>query len=102
MGITGGLVIADSIYDISSTVFIDSIRNFLKVWDLFACVIKSVVFGAMIAIIGCNWGLTTSGGAKGVGKSTTAAVVISLIAIFMANFILSWLMFQGTGGGPIE
>ena len=101
MGVTGGLVIADSIYDISSTVFLDSIRNFLEVWDLFSCVIKSLVFGALIAIIGCNWGLTTTGGAKGVGQSTTAAVVISLIAIFMANFFLSWLMFQGPGNGAI-
>lgn len=102
MGITGGLVIADYFYDISSTIFLESVQDFLKVWDLFACVIKSVVFGGIISIIGCNWGLTTSGGAKGVGQSTTAAVVISLIAIFIANFFLSWLMFQGTGSGPGE
>jgi phospholipid/cholesterol/gamma-HCH transport system permease protein len=60
-------------------------------------VIKSSIFGALIAVIGCSWGLTTSGGAKGVGQSTTAAVVTSLLAIFVANFFLSWLMFQGTG-----
>ena len=102
MGMTGGLLIAANIYDISSTVFLESVRNFLKIWDLFACVIKSMVFGGVIAIIGCNWGLTTSGGAKGVGQSTTAAVVISLIAIFIFNFVLSWLMFQGTGSGVIE
>jgi phospholipid/cholesterol/gamma-HCH transport system permease protein len=101
-GIFGGLLIADFIYDISSTVFLESMRSFLKVWDLVACMIKSVVFGALIAIIGCNWGLTTRGGAKGVGQSTTAAVVISLIAIFMANFFLSWLMFQGTGSGGVD
>ena len=102
MGMTGGLLIADNLYDISSTVFLESVRNFLKIWDLFACVIKSMVFGGVISIIGCNWGLTTNGGAKGVGKSTTAAVVISLIAIFIFNFVLSWLMFQGTGGGVIN
>ncbi len=101
VGITAGLVIADSLYDISTTIFLESIRNFLKVWDIFACVIKSMIFGGVIAIIGCNWGLTTTGGAKGVGKSSTAAVVISLIAIFILNFILSLLMFQGTGGGVI-
>ena len=101
MGMTGGLVIADSLYDISTTIFLESVRNFLKVWDIFACMIKSVVFGGVISIIGCNWGLTTTGGAKGVGQSTTAAVVISLIAIFIANFVLSWLMFQGTGSAVI-
>ena len=102
IGMAAGLLIADNLYDISTTVFLESVRNFLKVWDLFACVIKSMVFGSVISIIGCNWGLTTSGGAKGVGKSTTAAVVISLVAIFVFNFVLSWLMFQGTGSGVIE
>ena len=51
----------------------------------------------MIAIIGCSWGLTTKGGAKDVGQSTTTAVVTSLLAIFIVNFFLSWLMFQGLG-----
>lgn len=64
--------------------------------------LKSLVFGIIIAVIGCNWGLTTTGGAKGVGQSTTAAVVISLITIFITNFILSWLMFQGTGSAVID
>jgi len=90
------------LYDIPSRVFLDSIRNFLGTWDVIACMIKSAIFGASVAIIGCNWGLTTSGGAKGVGQSTTAAVVISLITIFMLNFILSWLMFQGTGSAVIS
>jgi phospholipid/cholesterol/gamma-HCH transport system permease protein len=59
--------------------------------------IKSVVFGAIVAIIGSSWGLTTSGGAKGVGTSTTAAVVTALLAIFICNFFLSGFMFQGLG-----
>lgn len=102
MGMAGGLFIADTIYDISRRIFLESIKNFLQPWDLIAALIKSAVFGALIAIIGCNWGLTTSGGAKGVGQSTTAAVVISLLAIFIANFFLSWLMFQGTGSVVLE
>ncbi|MGY6530159.1 MAG: MlaE family lipid ABC transporter permease subunit [Cyanobacterium sp.] len=102
VGIMSGLVIAESIYNIPSRVFLDSIRNFLSTWDVIACIIKSAIFGAVVAVIGCNWGLTTSGGAKGVGESTTAAVVISLITIFMFNFILSWVMFQGTGSAVIS
>ncbi len=102
MGMVGGLMVANSLYDIPISVFMDSVRSFLKTWDIFACLIKSVVFGCIIAVIGCNWGLTTTGGAKGVGQSTTSSVVISLITIFMTNFILSWLMFQGTGSGVIE
>ncbi|BAQ64155.1 MlaE family lipid ABC transporter permease subunit [Geminocystis sp. NIES-3709] len=102
VGMGAGLIISDTIYDISTSIFLDSVKNFLKTWDVIVCIIKSVVFGAIIAIIGCNWGLTTTGGAKGVGRSTTEAVVISLISIFVTNFFLSWLMFQGTGSAVIE
>ena len=97
MGMVSGMIIAETLYNISRTTFLDSARNFLGIWDLIAAQIKAVVFGVIIATIGCNWGLTTSGGAKGVGESTTAAVVIALISIFVTNFFLSWLMFQGTG-----
>ena len=45
----------------------------------------------------CAWGYTTTGGAKGVGESTTSAVVISLVLIFVFDFALSLLFFGGTG-----
>jgi phospholipid/cholesterol/gamma-HCH transport system permease protein len=96
-GMLGGLLIATSVFGMPGRVFLDSARNFLDAWDLCSAPIKAVCFGALIAIIGCNWGLTTTGGAKGVGQSTTTAVVTSLLAIFISNFFLSWLMFQGTG-----
>ncbi|PSO48475.1 MAG: ABC transporter permease [Cyanobacteria bacterium SW_9_44_58] len=96
-GMTGGLLIATTIYNLSDTVFLDSAQNFIGLWDLISALIKAMVFGALIAIIGCNWGLTTTGGAKGVGQSTTTAVVTALLAIFVTNFVLSWLMFQGSG-----
>jgi phospholipid/cholesterol/gamma-HCH transport system permease protein len=96
-GMLGGLLIATSIFGMPGRVFIDSARNFLDAWDICSAPIKAICFGALIAIIGCNWGLTTTGGAKGVGQSTTTAVVTSLLAIFISNFFLSWVMFQGTG-----
>lgn len=102
MGMAGGLLIATNLYNIPDSVFLDSVRNFLDLWDLISAAIKALVFGGLIAVIGCSWGLTTSGGAKGVGQSTTAAVVISLLAIFISNFFLSWLMFQGTGSALIK
>lgn len=94
-GMVGGLLIANSIYNISINIFLDSAHRFLTVWDLISSLIKGGVFGALIAIIGSSWGLTTTGGAKGVGQSTTTAVVTALLAIFISNFFLSWLMFQG-------
>lgn len=97
MGVFGGLLVATTVYGMSEFTFLDSVRGFLTLWDLGSCVIKGVVFGGLVAVIGTNWGLTTSGGAKGVGESTTAAVVTALLAIFVANFFLSGLMFQGQG-----
>lgn len=103
-GMAGGLLIATSLYGdkISPSVFLDSAQNFLEPWDVCSAAIKAFCFGALIAVIGCNWGLTTTGGAKGVGQSTTDAVVTSLLAIFISNFFLSWLMFQGLGSAVLK
>ncbi len=96
-GMLGGLFVATTFFGLPGRVFLESARNFLDGWDICSAPIKAVCFGALIAIIGCSWGLTTTGGAKGVGQSTTTAVVTSLLAIFISNFFLSWMMFQGAG-----
>ncbi|MEY2983468.1 MAG: ABC-type transport system involved in resistance to organic solvent, permease component [Cyanobacteriota bacterium] len=98
VGMVGGLIVSSSLYSINPGIFLNSVQVFTELWDVLSALIKSVIFGVIIAIIGCNWGLTTTGGAKGVGESTTAAVVTSLLAIFISNFFLSWLMFQGDVG----
>ncbi len=98
-GMSGGMLIATRIYNLSDTVFLDSARDFLDIWDIGSAMIKACCFGVLIAIIGCSWGLTTTGGAKGVGQSTTTAVVTALLVIFVSNFFLSWVMFQGPGSG---
>ncbi len=100
-GMFGGVVIATNMYGIANQIFFESIQVLVTPWDILCGPIKGIVFGALIAIIGCNWGLTTKGGAKGVGESTTAAVVTALLAIFVADFLLSWLMFQGSGSGGV-
>ncbi|BAZ46003.1 hypothetical protein NIES4102_30310 [Chondrocystis sp. NIES-4102] len=97
MGLIGGIAVANAIYNVSHITFLESIQTFLQTWDLVSALIKAVIFGSIIAVIGCSWGLTTTGGAKGVGESTTTAVVMALIAIFISNFFLSWIMFQGIG-----
>ncbi len=102
VGMAGGVVVATTMYSIPQSVFLDSARNLVGVWDLCTAVIKAVVFGALIAIICCSWGLSTTGGAKGVGQSTTTSIVTALLAIFISNFFLSWLMFQGTGSAVLS
>lgn len=101
-GMLGGLVVATNLYSLADTAFLDSARNLLGIRDIFSAMIKAFCFGLLIAIIGCSWGLTTTGGAKGVGQSTTTAVVTALLIIFISNFFLSWLMFQGAGSALLQ
>jgi len=101
-GLLGGLLIATTMYNLSQSVFLDSVRNFLTIWDICSGEIKAFCFGGLIAVIGCSWGLTTTGGAKDVGQSTTTAVVTAMLAIFISNFFLSWAMFQGTGSAVLQ
>ncbi|KAK3262474.1 hypothetical protein CYMTET_28675 [Cymbomonas tetramitiformis] len=97
VAMAASVLLADLGYGIMPAVILDSARKALVPWDFVGMTIKSVCFGWIVAIISCGWGSTTSGGAKGVGESTTASVVISLIGIFIGDFLLSVLMFQGTG-----
>jgi len=97
IGIAASVLIADGVYDISANVILDGVQKALGGFDVISMNIKGAFFGAIIAIVSCAWGLTTRGGAKGVGLSTTASVVTSLVSILIADFILSWIMFQGLG-----
>lgn len=94
LGIFGGMLVASLFYHLPSDKFLESVRLFLQPADVFLVVIKGFIFGGIIGIVGCGLGLTTTGGGKGVGRSATAAVVTSWILIFIADFVLSLLMFH--------
>ncbi|GAX76025.1 hypothetical protein CEUSTIGMA_g3468.t1 [Chlamydomonas eustigma] len=97
MGIGASVFLADLVYNVPANIIVDSCRRALTDYDVFTSMIKSWVFGTIVSTISCAWGFTTTGGAKGVGESTTSAVVISLVAIFVADFILSYVFYQGQG-----
>lgn len=97
LGMASSALLADSVYGISINIILDSAQRALRPWDIISAMIKSQVFGAIISVVSCAWGVTTMGGAKGVGESTTSAVVISLVGIFIADFALSYCFFQGAG-----
>jgi phospholipid/cholesterol/gamma-HCH transport system permease protein len=94
VGIVGGMYIASIFAHVSNESFINSARASLPFGDLFKGLFKSVVFAVIIAIIGSYAGLQTRGGAAGVGKATTGAVVTAIILIFIFNFALSYVLFQ--------
>ena len=88
-GMVGGSITA--VYQVGLTFesFKDSILYLLKIQDLLGGLLKAVIFGGIISIIGCYKGFTTEGGAEGVGKSTTSAVVIAIMLIIAVNFFLT-------------
>lgn len=68
-----------------------SLQN-LDIRDPISGLIKTIPFALIIALVGCHQGLTTKGGAAGVGRATTSAVVFALIGIFVADFFLAVLL----------
>lgn len=96
-GVAGGYVVAVYSAGISDAVFLTSAREMLLWRDLALGIVKTFVFGAIIALVGCDRGLRTEGGAAGVGRSTTEAVVVSIVLIYVANYFLAALMFGPTG-----
>ena len=94
-GLIGGSIVANESAGIPYQVFWDSVRRMTLTSDLLLGLLKSVIFGVEVAIISCYQGLTTGRGAAGVGKATTGSVVISMVVVFISNFILSTIMFTG-------
>lgn len=95
VGIAGGLMIAVLVKGVIMGQFIDSIRDFVTPMDLLKSMLKASIFGVIVALVSCYKGINTGEGAQGVGISTTSAVVISLITIFVADFLLSSILFAG-------
>jgi phospholipid/cholesterol/gamma-HCH transport system permease protein len=93
VGILGGMYIAGVFAHVSNESFINSARASLPFIDVLKGLLKALVFAVIIAVIGSYSGLQTRGGAAGVGKSTTGAVVTAIILIFVFNFALSYILF---------
>ena len=93
IGVFGGMIVASLTHGVSSYVFIHSIEVFCIPSDLYIGVMKSVVFGMIVALVGCDRGMTCEAGAEGVGRATTQSVVYSIIMIFAANYLLSSILF---------
>ncbi len=94
IGTVGGYLVATLYAGINSFTFLQSIKVFAVVNDVTGGLIKSMFFGAIIAIVGCYKGLTTAEGAEGVGKATTGSVVTSMILIFISNYFLSLILYR--------
>lgn len=81
------------LYGIPPAVFWNSVRTWMEPDDLPSMLIKALVFGLQIAVLACGWGLTTRGGPKEVGTSTTGAVVMILVTVALVDVVLTQILF---------
>lgn len=93
VGTIGGYVVAVA-SGIAPGIFVVSIQNLLTFGDFSKGILKTIVFGAVIAIVGCYEGMRTSQGASGVGKATTNSVVVTIVLIYMFDYILSQFLYS--------
>ena len=91
LGIGGGLLIAVQ-SGIGANFYYQSVVAVVTLPDLWNGLVKTLVFGFLIAMIACHEGLSTTGGTLGVGRATTRAVVVSSIAVFVSDFFLTKLI----------
>ena len=89
LGTLGAMFVSWSEYDIRPALFMQTSLESVLLTDLFSGLAKTPVFGFIIAIVGCHFGLTTTGGTEGVGQSTTRTVVVVSIAILVADYFLT-------------
>jgi phospholipid/cholesterol/gamma-HCH transport system permease protein len=92
VGIFGGSLVADQVLDISGNAFYERAWASLAPEDVWRGLIKATVFGLLIGTIGCFQGFRVAGGAEGVGRVTTQAVVTSIISIIVIDAILNYLL----------
>jgi phospholipid/cholesterol/gamma-HCH transport system permease protein len=92
VGTAGGYLVA-SVQGVSGRLFLSSISRYLTGYDINTGLLKTLVFGAIIALVSCHQGLKATGGAAGVGRATTNAVVLSVVFVYMADFLLVQFLF---------
>lgn len=93
LGILGGYFVGVILLKINSGMFVANIVEMVDLEDIFHGLTKSVFFGLILTHIGCYKGFYTTGGAEGVGKSTTQAVVLSSVLILVSDYFLTSIMF---------
>jgi len=95
IGVMGGYIIGTERLGLNSASYLKVTFDFLEASDIRSSLVKAGVFGFIIALAGSYHGYYSSGGAQGVGKATTSAVVTAFILILLANLIITVVVFGG-------
>ncbi|MBX9745110.1 MAG: ABC transporter permease [Chlamydiales bacterium] len=89
MGVFGGYLIAVYLFHMSPVTYFDPMKLHITLFDVASGLIKAFIFGILIVTVCCYKGMKASGGAAGVGKSTTQSVVTSYVLILISDFLLT-------------
>jgi phospholipid/cholesterol/gamma-HCH transport system permease protein len=92
-GIIGGYFVGVKLLGINEGVFVARMTKYVDLDDIYNGLAKAAFFGVILALVACYKGFNTKGGAQGVGKATTEAVVTGSISILIADYVLTSLMF---------
>ena len=93
IGVMGGYLLAVYRLGFNAANYLETTRAYLEVDDVVSSLVKAAVFGFILALMGCYHGYETKGGAAGVGRATTNAVVSAFLLILLANLIITVLVF---------
>jgi phospholipid/cholesterol/gamma-HCH transport system permease protein len=93
IGIMGGYFVSVNVLGANPTIYVRRTWDYLELNDIYSGLLKACVFGMIMATISCYQGFYTEGGAEGVGKSTTKAVVLSSLLILISNYFITALLF---------
>ena len=93
IGILGGYFVGVHVLKVNSGIFIARIIEFVSIYDVLNGLIKSAFFGLILSLVGCYKGFYTTGGAAGVGRATTQAVVYASVSILISDYFLTAIMF---------
>lgn len=93
IGVMGGWLLATTRLGFNSAQYLATTRQYLEADDIISSLVKACVFGFVIALAGCYHGFHANGGAAGVGRATTAAVVTAFILILLLNLVITVLVF---------
>ena len=92
-GLLGGYFVGVYLYDINPYLFVEKMKAFTELKDIYGGLYKASVFAILIIIISSYFGYTARGGAEGVGKATTTAVVVSSVMVLIVDYFLTELIF---------
>lgn len=93
VAILGSFLVSAYFLDMTREVFFDSVQSMFLMRDLLGGLLKSFIFGVLIGIIGCYMGLTSTGGASGVGRSTIGSFVLCAVCVLISDFFLWLILF---------